>query len=116
MTVTTIGNAGEAIRRLQEQQNKQADTRSVSKTPGTATLPVDEVAPSVAAALKSVSNATADVEAQNREAAKSVLSDEDIERIEQGGSAQEKIQAAAKASIQAQTNRLPPSMLTLLVE
>jgi hypothetical protein len=114
MTVSTIGNAGDAIRRLQESQNKQADTRTNIKAPGTASLPQDTV--EISDSLLNVASAAAASEVQNRDAAKSVLSDDEFDKAVHGDSAQEKIQQQAVASAAAQTNKLPPNILSLLAE
>ena len=55
--------------------------------------------------------------AQNKEAAKATLSDEDFEQIETPDeSPQAQVQAQAKASLAAQTSKLPPNILQLLAE
>lgn len=123
MTVTSIGALAPEIKRALDQNQKTAPAASTPtpNTAGTATLPTDSLAPSIAAltqgALIDLSPVILQVEAQNRDAAASVLSDADLQLLIQATvSPQEAVQNQAKQSIAAQTNKLPNSLLALLGE
>lgn len=120
MTVTTIPGVGLEVKRALDNQNKTAGNAASATTApagGTASLPSDTVslsaAPSVPLNLAQAQQATI---AENQTAASSTLSNDDIDALNAGTSPQQQVLAQAKASIAAQTNRLPPSMLQLLVE
>lgn len=137
MTVTTIPGVGLEVKRTLDNQNKSTGPTAASATPaastgsGTASLPTDTVSVSVAASQPgdsvatavlarnvplSVAEAETATEAENLVAANSTLSDEEMDAIGQNSSPQQQVLAQAKASVAAQTNRLPPSMLQLLIE
>lgn len=115
MTVSTISNVASAAARMQESQNRQADTR-LKSTPQSAALPADIVANTGAISSVSLSQDEARLatEAQNREAATSVLRDDDFPDHET--SPQEKVQAQAVAAMRAQTTKLPANLMALLSE
>lgn len=118
MTVSTINGVTTELRRTQDNINKQE--RPLPLQPSNASLPDDVVAGTALAAAQAA-GAGADtaerVAAQNREAARSSLSDADIDAIvsEQGTPSQQ-VARTPEASVAAQTSKLPPKILDLLAE
>jgi hypothetical protein len=116
MTVSSIGALAPEIKRLQENTTRTATTTPSTQTQsGSAVLPTDTVS------LPILKGPTPDefqqIAIQNAQAAQSVLSDTDIDALAESKlSPQQAVQQQAKASIDAQTKRLPPSMLELLAE
>lgn len=114
MTVSTISNVGADAQRALEKQNKQQDTKPVGTQPGSATLPVDQIADSALREVFTREQAVTATQVQNQEAAQAVLNDDDFPVSDV--SAQEKVQAQAKDALKAQTSKLPANVLSLLVE
>lgn len=115
MTVSTISNVASAAARAQENQNRQTDTK-LKTGPQSATLPTDIVTESAAAASTPLTQdeARSATETQNREAAASVLRDDDFPA--EDTSPQEKVQQQAVAAMRAQTTKLPPNLIALISE
>lgn len=117
MTVSTITGLPADVKRALDNSNKPASQKNDEvKSQGGAPLPKDTISASAAASLD-LNEAIVATQAQNREAAKATLGDEDFEQVEQAGeSAQEQVLAQSKAALNAQTNKLPPNILGLLAE
>jgi hypothetical protein len=118
MTVSTITNVAPEIRRALENQNKAATP--TGRDASAATLPTDTVQLSADVAFKpallNLNEAIAESSAQNYVAAQSTLTDADFDVADATETAQARVQADAKASTLAQTNKLPPNLIQLLQE
>ena len=107
MTISTISNVGADLARIQERQNRQDAVRSATgaepapRPSGVADTGVD------AASARDISAE------ENVRAAQSTLTEADFANIP---SPQERVQAQAYEALTAQTNRLPPNILSLLNE
>lgn len=117
MTVSTITGLPADVKRALDNNNKPANqTREETKTQGGASLPKDTISASATASLD-LNQAIVATQKQNREAAQATLSDTDFEQLERvEDSPQAQVQAQAKASVTAQTNKLPANILQVLVE
>ena len=117
MTVSTITGLPADVKRALDNNNKPANqTREETKTQGGASLPKDTISASTPPALD-LNSAIVATGAQNREAAQATLSDADFEQLERiEDSPQAQVQAQAKASVAAQTNKMPANILQVLAE
>lgn len=122
MTVNQIGALAPELKRASDAQSRaQNPTPAPAKTQGTASLPTDTLSSNLSAIatgeLINLQPVILQVEAQNRDAAASSLSDADLQVLIQAKvSPQEALQNQAKQSIAAQTNKLPNNLLALLGE
>lgn len=116
MTVSTIGPVALEAKRTLDTQTKNSAKTETALLSGGASLPTDTVESVVSNPTLTVAQAAAQTEQENRTAALSTLSDADIDLLASEQSPQAIVQAQANASVAAQANRLPPSMLQLLVE
>ena len=119
MTVSTIGNVAPELKRTLENQNRpETLKREAEPAPGSARLPSDVVSASSYQVEEPVNldEIMVQIQVQNREAARSTLSDDDLTALENQASPQERVLAQAKASVAAQTNKLPANLLDLLSE
>jgi len=119
MTVIIPGVIPDLKRALDTQARTPStpSTQSDSAPASTASLPTDTVATTATPREPlNVEQATQESAAQNLVAAQSTLSDDDLDAFAPTLSPQAQVQAQTKASVAAQTNRLAPSMLQLLVE
>jgi len=121
MTVTTIPGLLEPARRTFENANRPtnqtAGNAATQSASASATLPNDVIAASVTNPAVDYQTAITLTQAQNREAARSTLSDADLDQLQQAPvTAQQAVAANPQQAVDVQTNRLAPSMLQMLVE
>lgn len=114
MTVSTITGIPADVKRALEQQNRNPNF-TIEKAPSQASLPQD-IINTVESTVLDVPAAIVATQSQNAQAAKSVLNDEDFDRLETTGSASEKVAAKPQQSVAAQTNKLPVDLLKLVSE
>lgn len=107
MSISTVGNVGGDLARIQDKQNRD-DSKRVSAKPDAAPASQADAASTI-----DVDAARRLTEAENLRAAESTLTDADVDNAP---SPQEHVQTQAREALAAQTNKLPPQLLQLLNE
>ncbi len=117
MTVSTITGIPADVKRALENNNRSSNTtNSIEKAPSQASLPKDIINTADLAPALDVPAAIAQTQVQNREAARSTLSDADFEVLDQQASAQQQVAAQPARSVAAQATKLPADLLQLINE
>lgn len=116
MTVSTVSGIPGEVKRALEQNNRNPNF-TIEKAPSQASLPQDVLTASTySAQAMDVPAAIEQTQVQNRDAAKSVLSEADFEQIESQAGATERVAAQPTQSVAAQTGKLPIDLLKLISE
>lgn len=111
MTVSSITGGVPELKRALDQQNK-ANAAKPGEVKAASVFPTDTIAPSAV----DLGEVITQVQAQNREAARSTLNDADLDALQPAQTPQEQVQQQAIAATRAQTNKLPPTILQLIAE
>lgn len=115
MTVSTVTGIPGDVKRALDQNNRNPNI-TIEKAPSQASLPQDVLTPSSTPTQLDVPAAVVQTQVQNRDAAKSVLSDADFEQIESQGDASQRVASQPAQSVAAQTGKLPVDLLKLISE
>ena len=116
MTVPTIGGIPAEAKRALEQQNRPAQTNPSTPAKESSARASDSIATRASGPAIDTEAAIIQTQAQNREAARATLRDEDFALLETQASPAERIAANPKAATAAQTSKLPVDLVQLAAE